>query len=62
MKVKATIVVMSHLSDASLEKNNVVKQLLRIRFVKYIIHKIDGNLNQDIDADKMYNDFLEFDK
>jgi len=64
MEIKAVIVVMSHLTDALVEvdcsdyRYSEGKQ--RIRFAKYIIHKLDGNLNQDIDADKMYSDFLDF--
>jgi len=63
MEVKAEIVVMSHLSDVqelSGYSGDYYSDInLRINFAKYIILNLKGNLNQDIDPDKMYNDFLK---
>ena len=60
MFLKASIVVMSHLSDTKMEIGfNQRNANLRIEFVKYIILKCEGNLNQDIDADKMWKEFLK---
>ena len=63
MKIKASIVVMSHLSDAqhemtigdSIFTNSEVND--RINFAKYIILQCNGDLNQEIDADEMYKNF-----
>jgi hypothetical protein len=61
--VKASIVVMSHLSDIQ-EANNMrlkVPQSMNatINFVKFIILKTNGNLNQEINADQMWEAFTE---
>jgi hypothetical protein len=63
MKVKASIVVMSHLSDAQ-EELNMIHLGLResiqrhINFAKYIcFHVVD--LSTEIDADEMYESFLK---
>ncbi|MFA5366649.1 MAG: hypothetical protein WC333_02095 [Dehalococcoidia bacterium] len=62
MKVKALIVVMSHLSDAQ-EKFRMFGKLDAhdmyndINFAKYVIHKTNGNLNQEIDADKLFDEY-----
>jgi len=59
--VKASIVVMSHLSDAQ-ELIGSTKHDIHanevINFAKYVILQLGGNLNQDIDADAMYKRFL----
>jgi hypothetical protein len=64
MKTKASLIVMSHLSDAqeTLNYNNVsnytdsIKR--NINFAKYVILQCKGDLNQEIDADEMYIKFL----
>lgn len=61
MGVKATIVVASHLSDATMEmsfKPELAK--VRINFVKFIINKLNGNLSQGINPDKMFQDYIEY--
>jgi hypothetical protein len=54
---------MSHLSDVQegLEYIFHIDQRIEIdnklNFVKWLIIKLEGNLNQDIDPDKMYEEF-----
>lgn len=63
MKLKASLVVMSHLSDVQEALNFLgpkdSKNMIRdeINFCKYIILKCKGDLNQDIDPDQMYEDY-----
>ena len=58
MKVKAMIVVMSHLSDAqeiiSYDPRSASE---RINFAKYVMLQTSGDLNVEIDADEMYSNF-----
>ena len=55
---KASMVVMSHLSDIQMEISFLPKQAqLRADFCKYIIIKLDGNLEQYIDPDKMFKEY-----
>lgn len=61
MNVKASIVVMSHLSDMQIEIEfgSLYDQVnVRLNFIKYIILETDGNLNLEIDPDKLYKDYL----
>jgi TolB-like protein len=65
MNTKASIVVMSHLSDAQEEMNNAGNRTAQsnINFAKYVILQTKGDLNQEIDGNAMYQDFLkEFSK
>ena len=69
MKTKASIVVMSHLSDAQEENNSFFTAFLpasvmvkspideHINFAKYIILYCKGDLNQEIDADELWKQF-----
>ena len=64
MKLKASIVVMSHLSDAEMEIQgtatmgaSVAKE--HIEFAKFVILALKGDLNLDIDADKMWVEFIK---
>ena len=58
--MKAEIVVQSHLNDADIELAfNVEQAKHRIQFVKFIVWKLNGNLQQQIDADEMYSEFVE---
>lgn len=50
--VKASIVVMSHLSDVEIDGH-----VWRLEFIKFIILTLDGDLNQQIDPDAMYAEF-----
>ena len=61
LTVKARIVVMSHLSDAQEHCYRAmnVEAVMRINFAKYIILKLGGNLNQEIDPDVLWDEFLE---
>ena len=62
--IKASIVVMSHLSDAGF-LNAQVKPLdsnIHINFAKYVILQCGGDLNQNIDADKMWNEYSNLNK
>ena len=54
------MVVMSHLSDAQemISYSCGSEASDRINFAKYIILKTGGDLNQEIDADQMYTDYL----
>jgi hypothetical protein len=57
--IKASIVVMSHLSDAGF-LNVQVKPLdsnIHINFAKYIILQCGGDLTKDIDVNKMWNEY-----
>lgn len=60
----ASIVVASHLSDlqieVGMEQNGEIATRIqrRLDFCKYLIIKLDGNLEQRIDPDKMYSEFL----
>lgn len=58
--MKASFVVMSHLSDAQEMISYVCGSSASesINFAKYIILQTKGDLNQMIDADKMYKEFL----
>ena len=68
--MKASTVVMSHLSDSQelisfscgsegTDKSNYAKFATdRINFAKFIIMRCNGDLNQEIDADALYTEFL----
>lgn len=62
MMTKASIVVMSHLSDAQEEvgmgyaKNGII---FHLNFVKYVILETKGDLTQDIDPDAMWDEFCD---
>jgi hypothetical protein len=61
-EVKASIVVMSHLSDAQemLSYQNMSKEASKhVNFAKYIIIKTSGDLTQQIDADKLWSEFIQ---
>lgn len=61
MKTKASIVVMSHLSDAQELMNNAGNREANhhINFAKYLIFHLGSDLRVEIDADEWYNKFLE---
>jgi rubredoxin len=50
---------MSHLSDVqdTMYDNNAENKNYKINFCKYIILKCKGDLNQNIDPDKMWKEF-----
>ena len=56
---KASIVVMSHLSDAQELIGYVCgsSAIEDINFAKYIILHCKGDLNQDINPDELYKEF-----
>jgi hypothetical protein len=54
---KASMVVMSHLSDAQ-ELSNPANVRLNINFAKFIILETNGDLNQEIDADAMWEKYI----
>lgn len=56
---KASIVVMSHLSDAQelTTTTSGVKANHHINFAKYVILQCNGDLNQEIDPDTMYDKY-----
>jgi len=64
MKTKASIVVMSHLSDAqSLLKYTAPRILTKsinseIDFAKYVILRCKGDLTKEIDADELWEDYV----
>jgi hypothetical protein len=64
-KVKASIVVMSHLSDVQemlkCELNRAEKQdmQIKINFAKFVMMQCDGDLNQEIDADAMFEEYIK---
>jgi len=60
METKASMVVMSHLSDAQEQirmgyATNAT--ILNINFIKFIILETDGDLNKMIDADLLWEKF-----
>lgn len=58
MNLKANMVVFSHLSDIQESADYLsVERNEKINFVKYIINQCGGNLNIEIDADAMWNEF-----
>jgi hypothetical protein len=63
MKIKASLVVMSHLSDIQEQLNWQLTEVERneiadnINFVKFLILQCNGNLNQEIDADEMWKKY-----
>ena len=61
MKLKASLVVMSHLSDAQemISHSNLVWANDHINFAKYVIMKCKGDLIQEIDADELWNEFAK---
>jgi hypothetical protein len=56
---KASIVILSHLSDAAIEfgigDNRTAN--LRIEFTKYLILKLNGILDQEIDPDAYFAEY-----
>jgi len=64
MKTRASLRVMSHLSDVQtgLEWEVQDKQRELINFVKYIILNLKGDLNCEIDPDDLWNEFLRTSK
>ena len=57
---KATIVVMSHLSDIQMEITTD-RELAKVRlnFIKYLINKLNGNLNVLINPDKLFDEYTK---
>lgn len=51
---RASLVVMSHLSDA---QENLTISHERINFAKYIIFHCDGDLNKEINPVELWNKF-----
>ena len=61
MTTKASIVVMSHLSDAQeiISHSSGIEAKKHINFVKFIILKTDGDLTKEIDADELWSEFIQ---
>ena len=59
MKLKASFVVMSHLSDIQEEIsiNHCLTGYNRANFIKYIIRECKGDLNTEINPDEMWEAF-----
>ena len=61
MKEKAQMVVMSHLSDAqemaAIHCSNSSNS--QINFVKYVIMHCKGDLNQEIEPDTLWAEFMK---
>ena len=66
MKIRTSIVIMSHLSDVQemlnmLDDHKFASAINdKVNFAKYVLMKSNGNVNQEIDADEMYNKFLNW--
>jgi hypothetical protein len=60
MKLKASLVVMSHLSDAQemLSHSNPQWANDHINFAKYVIMKCKGDLTKEIDADELWLEYM----
>jgi hypothetical protein len=59
-KIKASVVVMSYLSDTQeliihMDGRGAKE---RINFAKYVIMKTGGDLTQEIDPDKLWSEFV----
>jgi len=65
-KVKASLVVMSHLSDVQevlfMNTADTIVMNRDINFVKWLILKLKGKLDREIDADKMWKEFVDSNK
>ena len=60
MNLLAEIVVQSHLSDSTIEISfNPSLAMKRIRFVKFIINRLDGDLTKRINPEDLWKEFLE---
>jgi hypothetical protein len=57
--VKARMVVISHLSDAqeNCYRSRNAEAVMRINFAKYIILRLGGDLNQEINPDEYWDEF-----
>ncbi|MDZ7785979.1 MAG: hypothetical protein U5L95_02550 [Candidatus Saccharibacteria bacterium] len=57
--MKASMVVMSHLSDAQeiISHTNGDEATKRINFAKFIILRTGGDLTQEIDPDALWEEF-----
>ena len=60
MKLKASLVVMSHLSDA---QEMIIRRIMiwgndHINFAKFVILKCKGDLNKEIDPDELWLEFM----
>lgn len=57
--IKASLIVMSHLSDIQemIVTTSGIEAKERINFVKYIIMVCKGDLNKEINPDAMYSKF-----
>jgi len=60
METKASIVVMSHLSDAQeqIEMGLKLSPQSNINFAKYVMFKTNYDLNKEIDADALWAEFM----
>lgn len=60
MNLLAEIVVQSHLSDSTIEMGfNPSLAMTRIKFVKFIVNRLNGDLTKRINPDELYKEFLE---
>ena len=60
MNLLAEIVVQSHLSDSTIEMGfNPSLAMKRIRFVKFIVSRLGGDLTKRINPEELYQEFLE---
>lgn len=68
MKIKASMLIMSHLSDAQemlnmLDDHKFANSINgEINFAKWILMKLNGDVNQEIDADEIYKEYKEYKK
>jgi hypothetical protein len=58
LMVKASITVMSHLSDAQVRPNDPMSKH-HINFAKYIILQTNGNLNKEVDVNTLWEKYCE---
>ena len=65
MKMKASIVLASHVSDLQMETGmiattDVEKTIqLRLGFIKYLNWKLQGDFRKEINPDKLYKQYLK---
>jgi hypothetical protein len=59
METKASMVVMSHLSDAQATiSSDKSESNDHINFAKFIILKTNGDLTKEIDPDKLWEEYI----
>lgn len=66
MTKKASGLIIKHLNDiqimSTIDATSIEIMNRDIEFAKWLISECEGDLNKEIDADEMWNKFLNFNK